>query len=208
MGSVPSSNKESKSKDSTMNRGSGGIDDGGGAKVGGGDGARGGGSNRRVARKNSLADASLPLPRPTPFSAFTMETAAAIVDGIPEDRRVVLLGESTHGTEEFYRTRAEITKRLIDERVGQGEGGGGGEAKRKGCFGVSSRRRRRACTIDNGGDRRKLIAISSRASPPSALRATGLSSRRLTRTSTASARRPSPSTGRADGFQSGCGRTK
>jgi erythromycin esterase-like protein len=28
----------------------------------------------------------------------------------------VLLGESTHGTEEFYRLRAEVTKRLVEER--------------------------------------------------------------------------------------------
>ena len=31
------------------------------------------------------------------------------------DARVVLLGEATHGTSEFYRARAEITKRLITE---------------------------------------------------------------------------------------------
>ncbi|TAL27731.1 MAG: erythromycin esterase family protein [Alphaproteobacteria bacterium] len=30
-------------------------------------------------------------------------------------RRFVLLGEATHGTQEFYRTRAEITQRLIEE---------------------------------------------------------------------------------------------
>src|SRR5438094_271896 len=29
--------------------------------------------------------------------------------------RVVLLGEASHGTEEFYRERARITKRLIQE---------------------------------------------------------------------------------------------
>ena len=29
--------------------------------------------------------------------------------------RVVLLGESTHGTSEFYRARAEITKRLVQK---------------------------------------------------------------------------------------------
>ena len=28
----------------------------------------------------------------------------------------MLLGESTHGTEEFYRTREAITKRLVEER--------------------------------------------------------------------------------------------
>jgi erythromycin esterase-like protein len=32
------------------------------------------------------------------------------------DARFVLLGEATHGTHEFYRERAEITKRLIRER--------------------------------------------------------------------------------------------
>src|SRR3990170_7903973 len=31
------------------------------------------------------------------------------------DARVVLLGESSHGTHEFYRERARITRRLIDE---------------------------------------------------------------------------------------------
>jgi erythromycin esterase-like protein len=32
---------------------------------------------------------------------------------------VVLLGEGTHGTREFYEERAKITKRLIEEKVGQ-----------------------------------------------------------------------------------------
>lgn len=32
------------------------------------------------------------------------------------DRRMVLLGEASHGSHEFYRERARITKRLIDER--------------------------------------------------------------------------------------------
>ena len=31
------------------------------------------------------------------------------------DRRIVLLGEASHGTSEFYRARAQITKRLIRE---------------------------------------------------------------------------------------------
>jgi erythromycin esterase-like protein len=35
---------------------------------------------------------------------------------IPEDATTVLLGECTHGTEEFYRIRAEITKYLIQNR--------------------------------------------------------------------------------------------
>ena len=39
----------------------------------------------------------------------------ALVDAIG-DARVVLLGEATHGTREFYRERARITRRLIEER--------------------------------------------------------------------------------------------
>lgn len=38
----------------------------------------------------------------------------ALID-LVGDRRLVLLGESTHGTHEFYRERARITARLIDE---------------------------------------------------------------------------------------------
>ena len=32
------------------------------------------------------------------------------------DRRIVLIGEATHGTHDFYRERARITKRLIEEK--------------------------------------------------------------------------------------------
>jgi erythromycin esterase-like protein len=39
----------------------------------------------------------------------------ALIDGIG-DARVVLLGEATHGTHEFYRERAYITRRLITEK--------------------------------------------------------------------------------------------
>ncbi|NML18590.1 erythromycin esterase family protein [Azohydromonas caseinilytica] len=36
--------------------------------------------------------------------------------GLVGESRIVLLGESTHGTREFYRLRAEITRRLIVEK--------------------------------------------------------------------------------------------
>ena len=39
----------------------------------------------------------------------------ALIEGIG-DARVVLLGEATHGTHEFYRERAFITRRLIEEK--------------------------------------------------------------------------------------------
>ena len=32
------------------------------------------------------------------------------------DARLVLIGEASHGTHEFYRERAQITKRLIEEK--------------------------------------------------------------------------------------------
>ncbi|PYE53239.1 erythromycin esterase family protein [Deinococcus yavapaiensis] len=34
---------------------------------------------------------------------------------LAKDARLVLIGEGTHGTHEFYRTRAELTKRLVQE---------------------------------------------------------------------------------------------
>jgi erythromycin esterase-like protein len=52
-------------------------------------------------------------------SALPITGAAADYDPILElcgDARLILLGEATHGTHEFYRARAEITKRLIVEK--------------------------------------------------------------------------------------------
>lgn len=40
----------------------------------------------------------------------------AVLDDLIGDARVVLIGESSHGTHEFYEARAEITKWLITER--------------------------------------------------------------------------------------------
>src|ERR687887_461248 len=45
--------------------------------------------------------------------------AASDYDGLLElvgDARLVLLGEASHGTHEFYKARCEITKRLIQEK--------------------------------------------------------------------------------------------
>ena len=54
-----------------------------------------------------LAAAFEPLPAPDdPAFAEAFDRFA--------DRRVVLLGEASHGTEEFYRARAAVTRRLID----------------------------------------------------------------------------------------------
>lgn len=59
-------------------------------------------------------------------SIMTLSRLARPVTGVMEDydsllelignRRIVLIGEASHGTHEFYRERARITRRLIDER--------------------------------------------------------------------------------------------
>ena len=56
----------------------------------------------------ALRAAAEPLPHPADADAF-----GRLFDRFGE-ARVVLLGEATHGTSEFYRARAAITRRLID----------------------------------------------------------------------------------------------
>ncbi|MBE7620846.1 erythromycin esterase family protein [Komagataeibacter sp. FXV2] len=56
----------------------------------------------------ALARHAKPLPPPEDTEAF-----GAFFDRFG-DARVVLLGEATHGTSEFYRARAAITRRLIE----------------------------------------------------------------------------------------------
>lgn len=48
-------------------------------------------------------------------AAHARDPYAAILDRVG-DARVVLIGEASHGTHEFYRERAEITRRLIQEK--------------------------------------------------------------------------------------------
>lgn len=57
---------------------------------------------------SSLREAAEPLPNPSQADAF-----GAMFDRFG-DARAVLLGEATHGTSEFYRARAAITRRLIE----------------------------------------------------------------------------------------------
>src|SRR5688572_33300794 len=64
--------------------------------------------------------------KPTDDAVDSVREAAQPLSGASEDydrllelvgdARFVLLGEATHGTHEFYRQRAEITKRLIQEK--------------------------------------------------------------------------------------------
>ena len=63
----------------------------------------------------------------TPSALVTaLREAVVPLTGVPDDFRLlmgrvgnaplVLIGEASHGTHEFYRIRAQITKRLITER--------------------------------------------------------------------------------------------
>src|SRR5438270_7010453 len=54
-----------------------------------------------------IADAAEPLP------SIDDPAFGAMFDRF-SDARVVLLGEASHGTSEFYRARAEISRRLIE----------------------------------------------------------------------------------------------
>jgi erythromycin esterase-like protein len=61
-------------------------------------------SNESVRTLNRLA-------RPVTGAVEDYDELLGLVDG----RRLVLIGEASHGTHEFYRERARITRRLIDE---------------------------------------------------------------------------------------------
>jgi protein-L-isoaspartate(D-aspartate) O-methyltransferase len=63
---------------------------------------------RRVSLAHLIHDAA------EPFRDIEAESFAAAFDRYA-DAKVVLLGEATHGTSEFYRARAAITRRLIEK---------------------------------------------------------------------------------------------
>ena len=57
---------------------------------------------------NAVNEAALPLEgKPSDYDPLLK---------LVHEARLCLLGEATHGTHEFYRERAEITKRLIQEK--------------------------------------------------------------------------------------------
>ena len=64
------------------------------------------GAARKLSLSEMIAEAAEPLP------AFEDPTFGAAFDRFAE-RRVVLLGEASHGTSEFYQARAAITRHLI-----------------------------------------------------------------------------------------------
>lgn len=52
----------------------------------------------------------------SPSKSSPIELASLIAANIPHHARFVLLGEASHGTDEFYRTRSRVTEILIEER--------------------------------------------------------------------------------------------
>jgi protein-L-isoaspartate(D-aspartate) O-methyltransferase len=66
------------------------------------------GAARGTGLPGLIAEAAEPLP------AFENPAFGQFFDRY-SDRRVVLLGEASHGTSEFYRARAAITRRLIEQ---------------------------------------------------------------------------------------------
>ena len=58
-----------------------------------------------------IAEAAEPLPAAIDDPAF-----GRLFDRFADGARVVLLGEASHGTSEFYRARSEITRWLIEQR--------------------------------------------------------------------------------------------
>ena len=72
----------------------------------------------RVIQTRPTTDQGLPAlisAHAEPFDSIEDADLGALVERIG-DARVVLIGEATHGTSEFYRMRARITRRLIEEK--------------------------------------------------------------------------------------------
>jgi protein-L-isoaspartate(D-aspartate) O-methyltransferase len=72
----------------------------------------------RVSQTRPSVSVSLPqqiAEHGEPFAAIRDAQLAPLLERIG-DAKVVLIGEASHGTSEFYRMRAEITKRLITEK--------------------------------------------------------------------------------------------
>ena len=62
---------------------------------------------------------ALPLARSIERAARPLTGSADDYDALLDlvgDARVVLLGEASHGTHEFYRERTRITRRLVEEK--------------------------------------------------------------------------------------------
>ena len=69
-----------------------------------------------VARRRRRPASARPTWSPRPPSTRRVVPPRAVLMDLIGDARIVLIGESSHGTHEFYEARAEITKLLIEEK--------------------------------------------------------------------------------------------
>jgi erythromycin esterase-like protein len=69
-----------------------------------------------AACKTSFHAEKNPTTHSIPFHPLQTKSDLDVLINQVGDARVVLLGESTHGTHEFYQWRSEITRRLIEEK--------------------------------------------------------------------------------------------
>jgi erythromycin esterase-like protein len=73
----------------------------------------------KLRERSAAASREAALARAVAEAAHPLTGADGDLDPLLElvgDARFVLLGEATHGTHEFYRTRAVVTRRLIEEK--------------------------------------------------------------------------------------------
>jgi erythromycin esterase-like protein len=63
-----------------------------------------------------MQDPAVPLVRHHAVRLEPDTAASRILDEIDERASIVLIGEATHGTQEFYRIRADVTRGLIERR--------------------------------------------------------------------------------------------
>jgi erythromycin esterase-like protein len=63
-----------------------------------------------------MADPAIALVRQHAIRLDPDSAARRVLDAIDEHASLVLIGEATHGTHEFYRIRADVTRGLIEER--------------------------------------------------------------------------------------------
>jgi erythromycin esterase-like protein len=73
---------------------------------------RSNGKEKRMTNADTLADALRSAVHPLSGASSDYDPLLALIG----DRRIVLLGEASHGTHEFYAARAAITQRLITEK--------------------------------------------------------------------------------------------
>ncbi len=71
---------------------------------------------RRIDRRSTASVARLVRVAAESLDSIDHADLAGLLGRIPEDARLVLIGEASHGTSEFYEMRARITRELIARR--------------------------------------------------------------------------------------------